>query len=125
MKEVVKVVVDAMGGDNAPYAPVKGAVDAVASRDDVFIYLVGQQDVVQAELDKYSYPKDKIEIVHASQVIETAEPPVNAIRGKKDSSIVVGLNMIRHEEADALGVLKALKDRRWHRLFQQRKVCPY
>lgn len=90
-----------MGGDNAPYAPVKGAVDAVASRDDVFIYLVGQQDVVQAELDKYSYPKDKIEIVHASQVIETAEPPVNAIRGKKDSSIVVGLNMIRHEEADA------------------------
>lgn len=101
MEKVIKVVVDAMGGDNAPYAPVKGAVDAVSSRDDIFVYLVGQQDVVQSELDKYSYPKDKIEVVHASQVIETAEPPVNAIRGKKDSSIVVGMNMVRYGEADA------------------------
>lgn len=101
MKEMIKVVVDAMGGDNAPAAPVQGAVEAVTSSDEVFVYLVGQKEKIQEELNKYSYPKDKIEIVHASEVIETAEPPVNAIRGKKDSSIVVGLTKVRRGEADA------------------------
>lgn len=101
MEKIVKVVVDAMGGDNAPAAPIQGAVDAVNERNDVFIYLTGKEDVIKAELAKYTYPKDKIEILPASQVIETAEPPVMAIKGKKDSSIVVGLTKVRHGEADA------------------------
>ena len=101
MENLIKVVVDAMGGDNAPSAPVQGAVDAVNARDDVFVYLAGQEDVINAELAKYTYPKDRLEILPASQVIETAEPPVMAIKGKKDSSIVVGLTKVRHGEADA------------------------
>lgn len=101
MSDRIKVVVDAMGGDNAPEAPVQGAVEALSASNEVFIYLVGQKEVLEEELKKYTYPKDRLEIVHASQVIETAEAPVNAIRGKKDSSIVVGLTKLRHGEADA------------------------
>ena len=63
--------------------------------------LVGQEDVIKEEIGKYQYPEDKIGIVHAEEVIETAEPPVNAIRKKKNSSIVVGMNMVKNKEADA------------------------
>lgn len=102
MADLVRVVVDAMGGDNAPAEPVKGAVEAVKERNDIHVLLVGQKDVIAKELAKYpDYPKERIEVVHASEVIETAEPPVNAIRKKKDSSIVVGLNMVKKQEADA------------------------
>ncbi len=102
MQDMIRVAVDAMGGDNAPDEIVKGAVEAVATRDDIKVLLVGQQDVVAEELGKYDYPKEQIEIVHAEEVIETAEPPVMAIRKKKDSSIVVAMNMVKHKEADAL-----------------------
>lgn len=102
MSELVKVVVDAMGGDNAPAEPVKAAVEAVKERQDIKVILTGIKEVIEGELAKYSgYPKERIEIVHASEVIETAEPPVFAIRKKKDSSIVVGLNMVKKQEADA------------------------
>lgn len=102
MTEITKVVVDAMGGDYAPAEPVKGAVDAVKSRSDIKVILVGQEDVVKEELAKYTYPEDQIEVVHAEEVIETAEPPVNAIRKKKQSSIVLGMNMVKQKEADAI-----------------------
>lgn len=101
MQDIIKVAVDAMGGDNAPGEIVKGAVDAVATRKDIKVLLVGQQDVVAKELEKYTYPKWQIEVVNAEEVIETAEPPVMAIRRKKNSSIVVGMNMVKHMEADA------------------------
>lgn len=101
MQDIIKVAVDAMGGDNAPGEIVKGAVDAVATRNDMKVFLVGQQDIVTEELEKYTYPKWQIEVVNADEVIETAEPPVMAIRRKKNSSIVVGMNMVKHMEADA------------------------
>ena len=101
MSEITKVALDAMGGDNAPQAVVQGAVDVALKREDIKIFLVGQEDVVNAELQKYTYPKERIQVVHASEVIETAEPPVMAIRKKKDSSIVVALNMVKKGEADA------------------------
>lgn len=101
MSEIVRVAVDAMGGDNAPSEIIKGAVAAVQSREDIQVVLVGMQDVIENELKQYSYPAGQIEIRHASQVIETAEPPVAAIRSKKDSSIVVGMNMVKREEVDA------------------------
>ena len=85
-QEITRVALDAMGGDNAPGELVKGAVDAVNGRSDIKVLLVGQQDVVEKELKQYSYPKEQIEVVHAEEVIETAEPPVNAIRKKKQSS---------------------------------------
>lgn len=101
MSEIVRVVVDAMGGDNAPQEIVKGAVQAVNNHENIHIILTGLQEVVERELKKYTYPADRIEVVHTSMVIETAEPPVAAIRTKKDSSIVVGMMMVRHGEADA------------------------
>ena len=102
MSETVRVVVDAMGGDNAPEEIVKGAVQAVQAEKDIKVFLVGRQDAVNAELAKYTYDKEKIEVVHAEEVIEMAEPPVNAIRKKKQSSLVIGMNMIKHQEADAI-----------------------
>ena len=101
MEQLVKVAVDAMGGDYAPEEPVKGAVGAVRADERIFVYLVGKKDLIEKELEKYTYPRERIEVVHASEVIETAEPPVNAIRGKKDSSIVVALTLVRKGEADA------------------------
>ena len=99
--EITKVALDAMGGDYAPAEPVKGAVDAVNARSDIKVLLIGQEDVVRKELEKYTYPAEQIEVIHAEEVIETAEPPVMAIRRKKDSSIVVGLKMVKDKEADA------------------------
>ena len=99
--EITKVALDAMGGDYAPAEPVKGAVDAVNARSDIKVLLIGQEDVVRKELEKYTYPAEQIEVIHAEEVIETAEPPVNAIRKKKRSSIVVGMNMVKQKEADA------------------------
>ena len=102
MSETVRVAVDAMGGDNAPGEIVKGAVQAVQAEKDIKVFLVGRQDAVNAELAKYTYDKEKIEVVHAEEVIEMAEPPVNAISKKKQSSLVIGMNMIKHQEADAI-----------------------
>lgn len=101
MQEMTKVALDAMGGDNAPMEIVKGAVDAVSSRNDIKVFLVGQEDVVREELAKYTYPSKQIEVIHAPEVIEMAEPPVIAIRKKKQSSLVVAMNMVKHGEADA------------------------
>jgi hypothetical protein len=97
MQEEVRVVLDAMGGDHAPEEMIKGAVEAVNEKNNIHVLLVGQEDVISEELEKYTYPKERMEIVHASEVIETAEPPVMAIRKKKDSSIVVGMNMVKLE----------------------------
>ncbi|MBQ8558823.1 MAG: phosphate acyltransferase PlsX [Tyzzerella sp.] len=101
MSEITKVALDAMGGDNAPGEMVKGAVDAIHKRKDIKVFLVGQEDVIQKELAQYTYETDQIEVVNATEVIETAEPPVMAIRRKKDSSIVVAMNMVKKGEADA------------------------
>jgi len=98
---MIKVAVDAMGGDHAPAEMVAGAVMAVNAREDIQVLLIGREETVSAELSKHTYKQGQIEVVNATEVIETEEPPVNAIRKKKDSSIVVGMNMVRHGEADA------------------------
>lgn len=101
MQTVTRVVLDAMGGDNAPQAPVQGAVDAVNARSDIKVFLVGQEDVIREQLAQYTYSEEQIEVVDASEVIEMAEPPVVAIRRKKNSSMVVGMNLVKNKEADA------------------------
>ena len=95
------VALDAMGGDNAPKEMIKGAVQALEKTDAVQVLLVGKEDVIRAELAHYTYDKARIEVVNATEVIETAEPPVNAIRRKKDSSIVVGMKLVKEGQADA------------------------
>lgn len=102
MSEMIRVVVDAMGGDYAPVEPVKGAIEAVNASAQIYVILTGDKGKIEAELAKYEFPADRVEIVHTTEVIETGEPPVQAILGKKDSSLVVGMNMIRHGDADAL-----------------------
>ena len=101
MSEMVRVAVDAMGGDNAPFEIVKGAVEAVTEQPKIKVYLVGMKEAVEAELAKYTYDKERVEVVDAREVIETAEPPVMAIRRKKDSSLVKALNLVKEGTCDA------------------------
>ncbi len=98
---MIKVAVDAMGGDYAPSQMVAGAIAAANLRKDIQVVLVGRKEDVEKELSGKDYPHDRIQIAHASEVIATEEPPVNAIRKKKDSSIVVGMNLVKKGEADA------------------------
>lgn len=101
MTEITNIALDAMGGDNAPAEIVKGAVEAVEREPAMKVFLIGIQETIEKELIKYQYNKSQIEVVNATEVIETAEPPVNAIRRKKDSSMVVGMKMVKNAEADA------------------------
>lgn len=102
MAEMVKVAVDAMGGDNAPAEVVKGAVEAINEDKRIKVFLVGREPVIREELKKYTYDAAQLEIVHTEEVIETGEPPVMAIRRKKDSSIVKCMYMVKDGECDAL-----------------------
>ena len=101
MAEYVKVALDAMGGDNAPGEIIKGAIDALKERDNLFVYVVGKKDIIEEQLASYTYDKNRLEVVDATEVIDTAEPPVMAIRKKKDSSIVKGMNMVKDKTCDA------------------------
>lgn len=103
---MTKVALDAMGGDNAPVEIVKGAIAALNSNPEIKVFLVGQKDVVESELNNYSeaaklVDEDRLEVVDAPEIIEMAEPPVLAIRKKKGSSMVVGMNLVKQREADA------------------------
>lgn len=96
---MMKIVVDAMGGDHAPAAVVKGALQA--ARDlDVEIILVGQRGPVQAELDKHDRAGLAITLLNANQVIEMHEHPAAAVKAKKDNSMVVGMDLLKRQEAD-------------------------
>ena len=101
MADMVNVAVDAMGGDNAPGEIVKGAVEAVNADERVKIFLVGRKTAIEEELAGQTYDSARVEIVHAEEVIETAEPPVMAIRRKKDSSIVKAMHMVKDGTCDA------------------------
>ena len=96
-----KVAVDAMGGEKAPTEIVKGAIEAVKESGKVKVFLVGKENLIKEELKKYQYDEKQVEVVHAGEVIETAEPPVMAIRKKKDSSIVKALYLVKDGVCDA------------------------
>ena len=100
MSEITTVVLDAMGGDNAPAAMIDGAIDAISKEKNVKVILVGIEDVIRKGLEGKTYNPEQIEIVNATEVIETAEPPVHAIRRKKDSSIVVGMKLVKEGKAN-------------------------
>lgn len=90
----MKIVVDAMGGDYAPKAVVAGVIEAI-NEFGVEIALVGIKDQIELELTKYSYPKDRIEIVHAPEVVGMHESATVAIRKKRNSSITVGVELLK------------------------------
>ncbi len=101
MAEKIRVALDAMGGDNAPQEIVKGAINALKENENIHIILVGLEDAIRNELSNYTYSEDRVTVVHASEIIDTAESPVAAIRKKKDSSLVVAMKMVKKGEADA------------------------
>ncbi len=100
MSSCTTIAVDAMGGDNAPKELVKGAVGAVNQNQNLKVILVGLEDLIHAELDKLQYNKEQIEVIHTSEVIKSAESPVIAIKSKKDSSLVVGMKLVKEGKAD-------------------------
>ena len=101
MAEYVKVAVDAMGGDNAPYEIVKGGIEAVNENSHVKVFFTGPEELINSELAKYTYHKEQVEVVNATEVIGMAEHPVMAIRKKKDSSLVKALNLVKEGTCDA------------------------
>ena len=97
-----RIALDAMGGDNAPAEIVKGACLALKERDDIEVIFCGDENKIKAEIEANGLPGGKgYSIVHTTEEIEMAEPPVDAIRKKKDSSMVAGLNLVKKGEADA------------------------
>ena len=97
----MRIVIDAMGGDNAPVATVKGAVEAVKSYN-IDVILTGNESMIEEQLAKYDYAREKIEIVHCSEIITNEDKPVSAIREKKDSSMAVALKLVKEKKADAI-----------------------
>ena len=98
----MRIALDAMGSDRAPAVEVEGAVGALLARQDVTVVLVGDREQVEAEVARHpEAPRDRLEIVHASEVIESSEAPAQAIRRKRDSSIVVGLKLLHAGKVDA------------------------
>jgi len=99
----MKLAIDAMGGDFAPQNIVAGAVDALRDNDHInHLYLVGDHARVQAELQKLGATDSRIEIVHASEVIEMDDPPVQSVRRKKDSSMCRAIDIVKRGDADAV-----------------------
>ena len=99
---MVKIVVDAMGGDFAANEQVLGAVTAVNKDKDLTVILVGDQPQIEAILSTLTYDKERIEIVHTTETITMEEIPTKAVKTKKDSSLVVAFRMLKEGKADGL-----------------------
>ena len=99
---MIKIAIDAMGGDYAPEQQVKGATIALAKQKDLFLYLCGDKDAVEAELAKYKYDKSRVEIVPTTEIITNEEEPAKAVKSKKDSSTVVAFRLVKEGKADGV-----------------------
>lgn len=99
--DLKRIAIDAMGGDNAPFEVVKGVVEASKSVK-YKLALVGKEEVILNELKKYKYDESKIEVIDAREVVDNCDNPTDAIKNKKNSSMVVGLNLVKEEKALAL-----------------------
>src|SRR5215470_17124838 len=97
---MITIAVDAMEGDHAPRPEVEGSVLA-AQEYGVRVTLVGQPDVIRAELARHSRPSVAIDIVPATEVITMEDHPAQAFRRKKDSSVHVGQRLVKNDQADA------------------------
>jgi len=96
----MKIVLDAMGSDRHPQPDVEGAVQA-AREFSVEVVLVGQREAIEQELVKHDASGLPLSIVHASQVLEMTDEPSRAAKRKKDSSMVVGMDLLKQKQADA------------------------
>jgi len=103
---MVKIVLDAFGGDYAPVETVAGAVQAINNNADIHVVLTGKEDIIKQELQKYSYNENQISIINANEVIDNNESATVAIRTKKDSSLVRAFDFAKDND-DAIGVISA------------------
>jgi glycerol-3-phosphate acyltransferase PlsX len=99
-QSMIRIAVDGMGGDNAPGCMIDGAAEALKKSEEIEIFLVGRKEVLEPALVEKGVSDSRLHVVPASEVIETAEKPTEAIRNKKDSSMVVGLKMVKSGDAD-------------------------
>ena len=97
----LRIALDAMGGDHAPGEIVKGAIAAVNGNKEIEVVLVGQEEVVRQEIDKHDSAGSVLAIVNARETIAMDEKPVIAVKEKRDSSIVVGIEMLKKGEVSA------------------------
>ncbi|MBN2732088.1 MAG: phosphate acyltransferase PlsX [Balneolaceae bacterium] len=89
------IAVDAAGGDHYPQSPVAGAVEAVKAQDDLKVMLVGPQAIIEDELSNYQYDSEKVLVHHAPEIISMDEPPAQAVKTKRNSSIVAGNGLLK------------------------------
>ena len=97
---MINIVLDTIGGDNGAAVCVKGAVEGLAANENVKLFMTGHKD--ELESSEYEYDRSRVEIIDCSEEIDLNEPPVRAVREKKDSSLVVGLTLVKDGKADAL-----------------------
>ncbi len=98
----ISIAIDGHGGDHGVSITVPAALKALSANSDLSIILVGQQDVLDAELARHDNPHpDRLSIQHASQIVDMDEPPASALRGKKDSSMRVAINLVKEGRAAA------------------------
>lgn len=98
----MKIAIDGMGGDNAPQAIIGGITEALKEYNNIELYITGPEAIINEELSKYDYPKEKVNVIDAKEVISTNEHPVMAVRRKKDSSIVKALQLVKDGTCDAI-----------------------
>ncbi len=98
---LVRVAIDAMGGDHAPGEIVSGAVAALTTLEDMHITFVGREEEIHSVLKNRDYPLDRVSIDHAEEIIQADDDPGLSIRRKKESSMVKALQLVRSGEADA------------------------
>lgn len=102
----MKIVVDIFGGDKAPEQIVKGCIDVLNERDDLVLIMTGDEKLVQAELDKYTFKKERVNIVHAPEIITNDDAPTTAIKQKKESSLVKAFDLAKADD-NIVGILSA------------------
>ena len=95
-----RIIIDAMGGDNAPQAVIEGTLLALKEYDDISVVFTGKEEVIKGCLEGQEYDTSRVEIIDAREEIEMAESPVAAVRTKKDSSMVVGMKMAAEGKGD-------------------------
>src|SRR5690606_38083110 len=102
MANPITISLDAMGGDHGPQSVVPAAIEMVGKHGHLTLILVGREDMLESWLrDVPAKLRERLPIRHASEVVEMHEPPSQALRGKKDSSMRVAINLVKDGEADA------------------------
>ncbi|MEW5894358.1 MAG: phosphate acyltransferase PlsX [Candidatus Omnitrophota bacterium] len=97
----MKIIVDAMGGDLAPGEIIDGAVQAVKDFSDIEVALVGLEDQIEQHLSRYEFPRERVEVIHAPEVIEMNDPATATLRRKRYSSISLGLGLLKDSQYNA------------------------